>query len=210
MTNKNLTQRLNFGGQTVLLDGAPIYTVPGNKEEGRINFLGVPKNENFIYVGSGEEFSGIGSFSSLFNTAEKEEVPKFQPDRIRTFPFDVMDAIPLFGSYKEKKFRGEGYHHDSGVCLVSGGHGELKIVHHGFPFELVSYEESKKIREGLGLPPDVRTKLDIKGNEIRLNLCRGGEILSSIDIMPRIKGLGFGSFNLPDILQANQGYIRIR
>lgn len=240
MTKQNLTERLNFKGDDVFLDGNKIFSVPHRPTESEINLLGVPSGGRIIYVGSGK--CCFGPITILMdNASENGDPSNFQLDQLRIPDFNVYDIIPVSVDHKKTIFANEGAILTTGYGCAGAGV-RLIDTYHPKTIEVFSEEEFQKLWN-----KDVQSwmmphlRVDEHKRTISLDLLKAGYRLKpgrSVD--PKLPRMADGTLCLIDdafenyvsqdiwaskdltsvlseigvdiekTIEANNGYVRIR
>lgn len=232
MTNENLTERLNFEGDDVFLDGKVIFSVPHREAMSEINLLGVPKGRRIIYAGSGK--CCYGPITILRDISQEGESPKFILDGLRVPDFNVYDIIPAIVNPSKTGFgNGEAVLTTGYGCAGSG----VRLIGTSYPktIEVVSAEEFQEMKDSrVMITP--RLNANRQKGIITLDLLRAGfrlkpgktrdprlpsvlldsnaqewyvsqDIYESMDLTPVLGKIGV---DIDKTIEANLGYVRIR
>lgn len=212
MENKNDEHRMSFQGKDVYIDGVKVFTVPFERTQAGINFLGFSRKEKKIYVGSGQCCYGPISIL-MYSDREGGTKPEVQVDTLRIPDLNVYDIIPINDTY----ILATGY-----GCAGAG----VRLVDTYYPTitEIVStdeyYELEKRIRTRTGLAvswdprygDSFRPRLSIDDLTVTVSLEVGTSTISprqqeSKDLNPILKKHGFDTAG---IVERNKGYQRGR
>ncbi len=234
ISEQKLTERLNFEGDDVFLDGKVIFSVPHRQTQSDINVLGVPQHGREIYVGSGS--CCYGFITILHNGATDSETPKFKLDGFRIPDFNVYDIIPASGDYKKTGFGNDGAILTTGFGCAGSG---VRLIDTYYPKMIevvpgIEFQEMWNSRVQNFVMP--RLNVNEYEGKITLDLLRSGyrlkpgksrdpklpscvldanaqewyvsqDIWASKDLTPVLDKLGL---DVEKTIEANRGYTRIR
>ncbi len=209
MTEQNLTERLNFERDNVLLDGEVIFSVPHRPAVSGINLLGVPQHGRRIYIGSGQCCYGL--ITILDDIAGEGETPKFQLDGFRVPDFNAYDIIPAHADYKKTGFANEGAILTAGYGCAGSG---VRLIDTYYPktIEVVSGEEFQEMWDSR-IQKRLMPRINVNEHRgiITLDLLQSSSIAQDIwaskDLTPVLNDLGV---DVEKTIEANREYTRIR